>query len=60
MGEVNIDEFFCPNEAYPDYGKRGKGNIRLKEYYGKQDTLGGSYNCWYIARLYGLYIVFYM
>lgn len=38
MGEVKIDEFFCPNEACPDYGKKGKGNIRLKEYYGKQDT----------------------
>ena len=27
MGEVNLDEFFCPNEACPDYGKKGKGNI---------------------------------
>ena len=27
MGEVNIDEFFCPNEACQDYGKKGKGNI---------------------------------
>jgi transposase-like protein len=38
MGEENIDEFFCPNEACPDYGKKGKGNIRLKEHYGKPDT----------------------
>jgi transposase-like protein len=38
MGEVNIDEFFCPNEACPDYGKKGKGNIVLKEHYGKQNT----------------------
>ena len=27
MGEVNLDEFFCPNEACQDYGKKGKGNI---------------------------------
>jgi len=27
MGEVNLDEFFCPNEACPDYGKKEKGNI---------------------------------
>jgi len=32
------EKFFCPNEACPDYGKKGKGNIRLKEYYGKQNT----------------------
>ena len=38
MGEVNLDEFFCPNEACPDYGKRGRGNIVLKERYGKQNT----------------------
>jgi len=38
MSELNLDEFFCPNEACPDYGKRGKGNIRLKEYYGKKST----------------------
>ncbi len=38
MGEVNVDEFFCPNEACPDYGKKGKGNIVLKEHYGKQNT----------------------
>ena len=38
MGEVNLDEFFCPNEGCQDYGKRGEGNIRLKEYYGKKDT----------------------
>jgi len=38
MGEVNLDEFFCPNEACSDYGKRGRGNIVLKERYGKQNT----------------------
>ena len=38
MGEVNLDEFFCPNEACPDHGKRGRGNIVLKERYGKQNT----------------------
>jgi hypothetical protein len=25
MGKADIDEFFCPNEACPDYGKKGKG-----------------------------------
>ena len=38
MGEVNLDEFFCPNKACSDYGKRGRGNIVLKERYGKQNT----------------------
>ena len=38
MGEVNLGEFFCPNEACPDHGKRGRGNIVLKERYGKQNT----------------------
>jgi hypothetical protein len=38
MGEVNVDNFFCPNEACPDYGKKGRGNIVLKEHYGKQNT----------------------
>ena len=36
MGEVNLDEFFCPNEASSDYGKKGRENIVLKERYGKQ------------------------
>ena len=31
-------EFFCPNGMCPDYGKRGKGNIVLKERYGKRNT----------------------
>lgn len=30
MEEANIDEFFCPNEACPDYGKKGKGEHRAK------------------------------
>jgi len=38
MGEVNLDEFFCPNEACPGHGKRGRGDIVLKERYGKQNT----------------------
>jgi transposase-like protein len=38
MGEVNVDNFFCPNEACSDYGKKGRGNIVLKEHYGKQNT----------------------
>jgi len=39
MGEVNVDEFFCPNEACPDYGKKGKGNIVLKEHYGRHSLI---------------------
>ena len=39
MREVNLYEFFCPNEASSDYGKKErKGNIVLKERYGKQNT----------------------
>ncbi|MFZ2070948.1 MAG: hypothetical protein WAV32_05025 [Halobacteriota archaeon] len=30
MGEVNADDFFCPNEACPDYGKKGKGKYQGK------------------------------
>jgi len=31
MREVNLDEFFCPNEASSDYGKKGrKGKHRAK------------------------------
>ena len=36
MREVKLDEFFCPNEASSDYGKKGRENIVLKERYGKQ------------------------
>ncbi len=39
MREVNLDEFFCPNEASSDYGKEGRENIVLKERYGKQNTV---------------------
>ena len=38
MGDINVDDFSCPNEACPDYGKKGEGNSRLKERYGKQNT----------------------
>jgi len=38
MGEANLDEFFCPNEACPDYGKKGRENIVLKERYDKQNA----------------------
>jgi len=31
MREVNLDEFFCPNEASSDYGKKErKGKHRAK------------------------------
>ena len=38
MEDTSVDDFFCPNEACPDYRKKGEGNIRLKERYGKQNT----------------------
>lgn len=38
MREVNLDDFFCPNSDCPDYGKRGGGNVKLKEYYDKNRT----------------------
>ena len=38
MREENLDEFFCPNDECPNHRKRGEGNIKLKEYYGKRGT----------------------
>ena len=37
MGE--LDDFFCANEKCPNYGIRGKGNIRTSTRYGKHRTL---------------------
>jgi hypothetical protein len=31
--ELDLSEFYCLNENCPDYGKKGKGNIRVKERY---------------------------
>jgi hypothetical protein len=32
--ELDLSEFCCLNEDCPDYGKKGKGNMRVKERYG--------------------------
>jgi len=29
--EINVDEYWCWNKECPDYGLKGRGNIRLKE-----------------------------
>jgi len=29
--ELDLSEFFCLNKDCPNYGKKGKGNIRVKE-----------------------------
>lgn len=34
---AEIAGFFCPNEACPDYGKRGMGNITLYNKYGREN-----------------------
>ena len=31
--ELDLSEFCCLNKDCPDYGKKGKGNIRVKERY---------------------------
>jgi len=28
--ELDLSEFYCLNENCPDYGKKGKGNIRVR------------------------------
>lgn len=33
--EIELSEFWCWNKDCPDYGKKGNGNIVLKERYGK-------------------------
>ena len=33
---AEIADFFCPNEACPDHGKRGMGNIILYNRYGRE------------------------
>jgi transposase-like protein len=35
---MDTSQFFCPNEACPDYGLRGKGNIVRNRCYGQQRT----------------------
>lgn len=36
--DLDLSMFFCPNKDCRDYGKKGLGNIVLKERYGKHDT----------------------
>jgi len=35
--QINLHEHSCCHEGCPDYGKRGLGNIVIKERYGKND-----------------------
>ncbi len=35
--ELDLSEFSCLNEDCPDYGKKGKGNMRVKERYGSKN-----------------------
>ncbi len=35
---IDTSEFWCWNEECPDYGKKGKGNIVLKERYGNLEN----------------------
>ncbi len=35
--EIDLSKFWCWNKDCPDYGKKERGNIVLKERYGKQD-----------------------
>jgi transposase-like protein len=34
---IDVSEYWCPNEGCSDYGKKGKGNVVLKEEYGKKE-----------------------
>ncbi len=36
--KIELSEFFCRNDECKDFGKQGKGNIVLKERYGKNNT----------------------
>jgi len=35
--EINLLDYWCSNKDCADYGKKGTGNILLKERYGKQN-----------------------
>ena len=34
-----LSEFSCLNSACPEYGKRGHGNLRIHQRYGKHDSI---------------------
>jgi len=36
--ELDLSEFCCLNKDCPNYGKKGKGNIRVKERYGSKKS----------------------
>jgi hypothetical protein len=38
MEKIDLGDFYCSNEACQDYGKKGRGNIVLKERYGENRT----------------------
>ncbi len=35
--EIELSSYWCPRKECPDYGKTGKGNIIIKEKYGKEE-----------------------
>ena len=35
--ELDLSEFCCLNKDCPDYGKKGNGNLRVKERYGPKN-----------------------
>lgn len=37
MSEINLINYWCYHEGCPNYGKRGIGNIVIKEHYGKNN-----------------------
>jgi len=39
FSELDLFEFYCLNEDCPDNGKKGKGNIRIKERYGPKNRV---------------------
>ena len=35
--EIELSKYWCPRKDCKDYGKTGKGNIIIKEKYGKEE-----------------------
>jgi hypothetical protein len=38
QSDLDVSEFWCWHEGCPDYGRKGSGNIILKERYGRNDV----------------------
>ncbi|VVS95302.1 hypothetical protein DBB_48790 [Desulfoluna spongiiphila] len=36
MTQLNLEQYFCPNEQCKEYGLRGHGNIAVRGKYGKE------------------------